>query len=235
MAYYSQKQYLMTPQNWEAKRKKTTAFVKWLKRQIKQNKTPIVVFVGETRSGKTAFAMRSAWEVYPDKFSFKNVAGTVEEWFEIYDNTDHNIIILDEASVALFVYDWNSPLQKVFSHVTSTQAYKYNIVFLILPQVQMLAKLFKHLPVAVVEMKRYGENVFYKFMVVHKRYSDMNSNKIFMTHVGDFGPVPLPPPHVWDPYITKGQGEFKERIAQNMRDLIKNRGKKSIVQEETIA
>lgn len=199
----------------------TTPIVKWLRKQIRNRKTPIVVFCGETRSGKTMFSMRVAWELYPRKFSFsKNVAGSIEKWFELYDKTDHNVIILDEASVSLYLYDWSNILQKVFTHVTNTQAYKHNIVFLVLPQVSELGKVFRYKPNAIVEVNRYGQRVYYKYFIVHKNYSNLNFGQIKQSFIGEFGAVPLPPDDIVKDYLENGQQSFKEEIMARQRKTV---------------
>lgn len=200
-----------------------TAIVNWLKRDIKNNNTPLLIFCGRQRSGKTAFAMRVAWEVYGDKFSFDNVVNTIEDFAKLMKTKKNTCIILDEATVSLYVYDWNSFLHKIFTIIQDSQAYKHNMVIVVLPMVSHLTSQQKEMADAVVEMKKikvwddkqhkFVAKYFYKYMKQHQQYSNMNKRKIFMsTIVETCGPVPLPPDHIWLPYLQKGQSEFKENI-----------------------
>jgi hypothetical protein len=213
---------------------KNTPFVNWLRREIRNGNTPIVVFCGRQRSGKTATAMRFAHEIYPDKFTFDNVTSDVERFAEMYEKFDHNIIILDEASDSLYVYDWNSLFQKVFSTINDTQAYKQNIVFLILPMVHKLGKIHRYDVDAIImtrKMRNYTTKqpeIFYKYQIHMKNYNDLTMRPPRVMTILDWcGPVPLPPEHLWKTYLTEGQKQFKDKIMQkNLQAMMKKRGQK---------
>lgn len=207
----------------------STPLVNWLRREIKHENTPIVVFCGRPRSGKTAGAMRFAWEVYPKKFTFKNVVSSIEDFARVFSETDHNIIILDEASDSLYVYDYNSLFQRVFSVINDTQAFKHNIVFIVLPMVHKLGKVHRYDVDAVVMMtkrRNYDTNkpeIYYKYQVQLKAYNDlkMMAPRV-MTVVDSCGPIPLPPEHIWKPYIDEGQKKFKDEIMKrNLEKIFK--------------
>jgi len=211
-----------------------TPFVNWLKREIRNGNTPIVVFCGRQRSGKTATAMRFAYEIYPDKFSFENVTSDVEKFVELYEKFDHNIIILDEASDSLYVYDWNSLFQKVFSTINDTQAYKQNIVFLILPMVHKLGKIHRYDVDGIIMTRKLRnwetkkQEIYYKYQIHMKQYNDLTMRPPRVMTILDWcGPVPLPPPHIWDTYLSEGQKQFKDKIMQkNLAAMLKKKGPK---------
>lgn len=208
----------------------TTAIVNWLKRDIKNENTPIIGFCGRPRSGKTLFAMRCAWEIYPDKFSFENVVNTVEDFAKLMKKLKHSIIILDEASTSLYVYDWNSYLHKVFQIINDSQAFRHNVVFIICPSLGKLDSLTKQDFDCIVEMRKTkGYDPFdrkfkkihtYKYWIQHKQYSRMAKWKPMMSFIGEFAGVPLPPDHILKPYMAQGQNEFKEKILDQQLDLI---------------
>lgn len=204
-----------------------TPFVNWVKREIRNGNTPIVVFCGRQRSGKTATAMRFAYEIYPDKFTYENVCGDVETFARRFQETDHNIIILDEASDSLYVYGWADMFQKVFSVINDTQAYKHNIVFIILPQVHKLGKLHRYDVDAIIKTtKRKNfetgkQEVFYKYKIHLKQYDDLSMKPPRVMTILDWcGAVPLPPEHLWKPYIEKGQKEFKDKLMKKNMDAM---------------
>lgn len=194
----------------------STPLVNWLRREIKHNNSPIVLFTGRPRSGKTFFAMRVAHEVYPNKFDFTHVVKDIKEFAQLFKKLNHDIIILDEASSSLYVYDWNSIYQRVFSIINDTQAYKYNIVFIILPQAIELGKLQRYKVDAVVETHRFGKDkVFYKYLIHLKRYSDLSMRPPLLKLIAEnIGPVPQPPEHIVKPYLELQQKQFKEDILQ---------------------
>jgi len=222
---------------------KNTPIVNWLKRQIRQKNTPLIIFCGPTRSGKTAFAMRVAYETWGKKFTYEHVVNTIEDFALAMKNNTHSCIILDEATVSLFVYDWANFLHKIFTVIQDTQAFKHNVAIVILPQISHLSTQQKQMADVIIEMKKIrgwnetagrSENqYFYKYLKPHKQYSSLNTEKIWVTEVGTFGPVPLPPDHIWKPYIDKGQTEFKQKILDDQLDIISQKAKaRSSVQVE---
>ncbi len=207
----------------------TTPLINWLRREVRNGNTPIVVFCGRQRSGKTAFALRAAHELYPKKFTYENLVGDIENFGAVYVKNNHNVIILDEASDSLYVYDWNSMFQRVFSVINDTQAFRHNIVFIILPQVHKLGKLHRYDVDAIIrttKRKNYEtrkDEVYYKYKIHLKNYDDLTMKPPRCMTILDWcGPVPFPPPHIWDPYIKQGQEEFKNKIMKkNMAAMMK--------------
>jgi len=194
----------------------STPLVNWLRREIKHKNSPIVLFTGRPRSGKTFFAMRCAWELYPDKFDFTHVVKDIKEFAELFKKLDNDIIILDEASSSLYVYDWNSIYQRVFSIINDTQAYKHILVFIILPQAIELGKLQRYKVDAVVETHRFGnDKVFYKYLIHMKRYSDLSMRPPILKLIAEnIGPIPSPPDHIVKPYLEQQQTQFKSSILE---------------------
>lgn len=208
--------------------KKSTPIVNWLRRQVRDGFAPIVVICGRQRSGKTSAALRFAYELYPKKFKYDRLHFTkdVEEFAIAYSQLKNDIIILDEASDSLYVYDWNSLFQKVFSIINDTQAFRNNIVIIILPQVHKLGKLHRYDVDVVLQVMRsknpitHEKETFYKYLAHIKQYSDMAMRPPRMMHIGTFGPIPMPPENIWRPYIDVEQAAFKEEILQKKLQLI---------------
>src|SRR4030042_2149414 len=161
------------------KYKPATPITNWLRREKRKGFAAIVVFCGRQRSGKTAMAMTIAAEVDPN-FSYDRVCADVMEFAKAYQKYNKTVIILDEASTSLYVYDWNSLFQKVFSIINDTQAFKQNIVFICLPMVHKLGKIHRYDVDAIVQVRRsknpwtLKDEVFYKYQIQIKRYNDLS-------------------------------------------------------------
>lgn len=206
--------------------------IRWLRKEKKNGFAPIVVFCGRQRSGKSLFAFTTAHELYPKTFKFEtHVVKDVEEFVKAYDKYDNDVIVLDEASDALYLYDWSSKFQKVFSIINDSQAYKMNTVFIVLPMVHKLGKLHRHDIDAVVEVtrrkayndvkQRWEKAVFYKYQKVMKRHNDLAMKPPRVINiVENCGPVPLPPKHILEPYMAIGQSEFKKEIMKKQLNQI---------------
>lgn len=203
-------------------REVSTPLVNWLRREIRHNNSPIVLFTGRPRSGKTFFAMRCAHEIYPKKFDFTHVVKDIKEFAELFKKLNHDVVILDEASSSLYVYDWNSIYQRVFSIINDTQAYKHIIVFIILPQAIELGKLQRYKVDAVVETRRFGKDkVFYKYLIHMKRYSDLSMKPPLLRLIAEnIGPVPPPPEFITKPYLEQQQTQFKTSILDAQIDAM---------------
>lgn len=209
---------------------KTTPIVSWIKRDLRAGNTPVIVFCGRPRSGKTAFAMRIMYEVLGRKFAYDNVVDSVEKFAARMKANRNNGIILDEASGSLYVYDWSSYLHRVFSIIQDSQAYRHNMVFIILPRVSKLDNVTKFDVDAIIEMKKMKVfdplegrvvKVFaYKYLKQIKKYSDFKNKEPILVNCGEYYGVPLPPPNLWEPYISKDQKAFKEKILDEQLELI---------------
>lgn len=62
--------------------------------------SPIVLFTGRQRMGKTALAMRIASEINPDWTPDKFMMFRIEDFAEAYNKYSGEILILDEAGVS---------------------------------------------------------------------------------------------------------------------------------------
>jgi len=221
-----------------------TPIVNRLLKDIKNGDTPMVIICGERRTGKTAFAMRIGYEVYGEKFKYANVVDTIEKFAQAVKNNRFNIIILDEASSALYIHDWSSYLHKVFNIIQDSQAYRHLIVFVLLPGVYKLDNMTKWDVNYILEMEKssiWDDNLGrfrkchnYKYLVHIKQYSSFKRREPMLKYVGKFWDVPLPPPYLWEPYISTGQTEFKEKILDEQLDIILKKNAKGQPREKPI-
>jgi hypothetical protein len=222
-------------ENYAATGYRNTPIVNWIRRDVfRDGNTPIVIFCGRQRSGKTAFAMYVAFCIHPEKFEFCMVVDTIEAFAEAMNKYTNTVIILDEATASLFVYDWHSFMHKVFSIIQDSQAYRHNIVFIVLPQVKKLGKLHIDDADAIIEMRKkrgfnpdtgkWEKQFFYKYLIQHKQYSELKRRDPIVQQIRTLcGPVPLPPSHIWKPYIDTAQAEYKQKILSDQLALIMNK------------
>jgi len=196
--------------------------ITYLKNQIRRGYAPIVLFVGRQRSGKTATSMLFAHQLDPswttDLMTFK-----IEDFVDLYDKHNKKILILDEASVPLDPYEHMNITQRVYKHVIDTQAYKQNIVFLVLPFARGIGKQHRDYVNLIVYVKRRG---YYVAKAVFAAHDDLSSRPPFAWIVEEKADVPLPPPHIWKPYLEIGQAVYKQSImeAQKIRLALKGQG-----------
>lgn len=197
--------------------------VDYINIQRKLGFSPIILFTGKQRTGKTALAMRMAYELNKDWDPKKYMTFKIEEFAEAYDTYNKQILILDEAGVPLDPYEHASITQRVYTHIIQTQAYKSNIVFLVLPFASEIGKQHRKHINAIVEVLWRG---IYKLYRTRNWYSDMSNKPPRLEVIETVRDVPLPPPHIWEWYIGAGQKEYKESIMQMQRAILDTRMKR---------
>lgn len=190
--------------------------IQHLKNEIKKGYAPIVLFVGRQRVGKTAMSMRFAWELdhswTTDLMTYK-----VEDFVEIYDKYNKKIIILDEAGVTLDPYEHMSITQRVYSHVIQTQAYKQNVVFLVLPRAKNIGRQHRDYVDIIIHVRGRG---CYTAKVVVSPHDDLSFRPPFQWIAEEKFGVPLPPAHIWKPYLESGQKQYKENILEMQKQML---------------
>lgn len=111
-------------------------FLDVFRRRIKNNKNCLIIFTGDTGSGKSYAALRFAENLDPE-FNWKRVVFTPDKFLEIikYDKTLHsgNVIIFDEAGVGMASREWYSIQNKILSYVLQTFRFKNLIVIFTVP------------------------------------------------------------------------------------------------------
>ena len=181
----------------------------YLKNQLRFGYSPIILFVGRQRSGKTALALKIASEIDPAFNIQEQMTFRIEDFLKIYDKYSNKIIILDEAGVPLDPYEHASITQRVYTHVIQTQAYKQNILFLVLPKASGIGKRHAQYTDALVVVRGRGKYSFYKCLHWAGDFSQ-KPPRLFLLEV--VNGVPLPPHHIWDFYLAAGQAEYKKEI-----------------------
>ena len=111
-------------------------FVDLFRRRIRNNKNCLVIFTGDTGSGKSYGALRFAEKLDPE-FNEKRIVFTPDKFLEIirHDKELHsgNVIIFDEAGVGMASREWYSIQNKILSYVLQTFRFKNLIVIFTVP------------------------------------------------------------------------------------------------------
>jgi hypothetical protein len=200
-----------------------TILIDYLTNQKRLGFSPIVLFTGRQRMGKTALAMRIASEIDPDWNPNEYMMFRIEDFAEAYNKHNGKILILDEAGVSLDPYEHMSIQQRVYSHIVQTQAYKQNIVFLALPFASEIGKNHRKHVDAIVEVIWRG---VYKLYRTSSWRSDLSQKPPRLELMEIVGGVPLPPKHIWDWYAGEGQKIYKENIMGLQNEILATRKRK---------
>lgn len=195
----------------------------YIRHQTKMGFSPIILFVGRQRMGKTALAMEIAHEIDPKWDPKTNMMFRIEDFAEAYDTHEKSILILDEAGVPLDPYEHASITQRVYNHIVQTQAYKQNIVFLVLPFASEIGKQHRKHVDAIVEVIWRG---VYKLYRTRSWRSDLSNKPPMLETIEIVGGVPLPPPHIWEWYKGEGQKTYKESIMAMQNEALAVRNQK---------
>ena len=189
--------------------------------QRKMGFSPLILIVGRQRVGKTAIALRLAYEIMGDKFDIKkHMTYKIEDFAEAYDKYSNVVLILDEAGIPLDPYEHMTITQRVYTHIVQTQAYKQNIVFLVLPFASEIGKNHaKHIS-CIVEVVWRG---CYKLYATKSWHSDLSKRPPRLEKIEVVSGVPLPPPELWSWYKSQGQDEYKKSIMEMQMGILKAR------------
>lgn len=188
----------------------------YIRKEKKKGYAPIILFVGRQRAGKTALAIRFAWELDPN-WSLKYMTFKIEDFVDIYDKHKNKIIILDEASVSLDPYEHMTISQRVYRHIIDTQAYLGNIVFLVLPFAKGIGKMHRDHVNAMVYVKGRG---YYVSKAVLSRHDDLTFKPPYTMILEECWGTPLPPKHLWETYLKEGQKIYKENILELQKNIL---------------
>lgn len=194
-----------------------------IRNQIKKGYSPIILVVGQQRSGKTALALRLAYEINNDFNTQTDMFFKIEDFAQAISENTHKVFILDEAGIELDPYEHMAIHQRVYSHIIQTQAYKNNVIFIVLPFASEIGKRHcKHVN-AILEV--FGRGCF-KTYSAHSWRSDLSMRPPRLTHMETFVGMPLPPDNIWKPYIESGQKIYKEGIMSLQLDILAMRKNK---------
>ena len=94
--------------------------------------SPIIVFTGEMRCGKTTKAYLIAqwlsWLLFKKRWDWKNCVITdIRQFVEHIDSSREEILFLDEVQGFLNAKEWYSSKNIIFNKIIQSQAYKHMI------------------------------------------------------------------------------------------------------------
>lgn len=206
--------------------------IQYLRNQLKRGFSPVCLVVGRQRTGKTWLAMKIAHTLDPS-WTGELMTFKIENFVDIYNKYNKKVIILDEAGVTLDPYEHATIQQRVYNHIIQTQAYKQNIVFLVLPFASEIGKQHRKHVDLIIEVLGRG---VYKLYRTRSWRSDLSQKPPRLETIEIVSGVDPPPKHIIDWYMSEGQKIYKESILAmqtEAMELRKNKGKKK--QEEIIS
>ena len=199
--------------------RKEPLVIRYIRHQIKQGYSPLILFVGRQRVGKTAMAMRMAYDLdntwTNDLMTFK-----IEDFLQLYNKHSKKILILDEASIGLDPYEHMMITQRIYRHIIDTQAYKQNIVFIVLPFAKGIGRTHRDYVNIIINVRARG---FYVAKAVVAWHDDLSYKPPFTWILEEIYDVPLPPTHIWEPYIKSGQKIYKENIMELQMTILERK------------
>jgi len=194
-----------------------TLALDYIRNQLKKGYSPIILIVGKQRVGKTALALRLAFELNPKFDIEKEMFFEIEKFASCIHKCDNKVLLLDEAGITLDPYEHMSVTQRVYNHIIQTQAYKKNVIFLILPFASEIGKTHRKHVSGIIEVIWRGGYKFYSASCWH---SDLSYKPPRLTLIEQISGVPLPPKHIWENYIEFGQKVYKEQILNLQIDIL---------------
>lgn len=107
--------------------------------------SPIIVFTGEMRCGKTTKAYLIAnWLsqiCFGKKWDWKDgVVTELKQFVRKIDSSKEEILFIDEVQGFLNAKEWYSQKNIIFNKIIQSQAYKHTIIILVLPYALGMAK-----------------------------------------------------------------------------------------------
>jgi len=112
---------------------------------FKKGYSPIIVFTGEMRCGKTTKAFMTAcwlsWLIWGKRWNWEDqVITSLKQFVKKIDTKKEEIIFLDEVQGFLNAKEWYSQKNIIFNKIMQSQAYKHMIFILVLPYARGMAK-----------------------------------------------------------------------------------------------
>jgi len=182
-----------------------------------QGFSPIILICGEQRLGKTMLAFLMAWQLIKEKFEVdKHYFTSVNEFALAFDKYNNKVLIYDEVGQELDPFRAMDKLNRAFSHIVQTQAFKTNILFVVLPFAIDFTKGHRKYVKAVIEVRKRG---VYKAYSTYTWAANLNESKIRLMHLETMYNVPMPPQHIVDYYKSKKEKQTKDEIMQ--KELVK--------------
>jgi len=121
--------------------------------------SPIIIFTGNTQVGKSTVSKVLADIICQIKnkedWDYKKYcAKTFDEFLELMDKYDDSLLVVEEAGFQLASVEWWSLQNKLFNRILQTQAYKHNILFIVLPYACGIAKAHRRMIDMLIWVKK---------------------------------------------------------------------------------
>lgn len=187
-------------------------FFDWIRKEVRMGYSPFILVVGRQRTGKTALALRMAWEIYKKFDIDKHLFFDIPSFAHAIDKYSQKVLVMDEVGTSLDPVERFNMAQRVYNHIVQSQAYKNNVIFLILPFASEIGKVHRKHVNAIIDVKARG---IYRFNKVLQWHSDLSQKPPPVMHIQTIVNMPLPPAHIWDLYKNKYEKQMKQSILSN--------------------
>lgn len=144
--------------------------------------SPIIGVFGYPRSGKTETSMTWAWLFKGDGFNPREnlYSGVKKLMLDILEkNLWNRALVYDESEKDLDIGAWNSRLNRVLNKYTATQAYRKNLLFIIMPFARLVPWI--HIPYFNFAIECLG-NGWANYYALKSKPADFKG-KLYMMHI----------------------------------------------------
>jgi hypothetical protein len=188
-------------------------FVRLIKHDLINGKSPIIVTVGERGCGKTCLAITLAEIFYPGFEYNKHHCYTLKEYLMAVKNTcPGGVINYEEAGTSLDKARHYSPVNRIFSEANQIDRYKNFLTNIILPDVSLLATQHTKMLKYMLWVTRIGSFTFYRNFRVPIDYTSKFRRTIrIRTYIN----TPLPSLKNYAQFLTRDRSE-KEKIREEL-------------------
>lgn len=212
---------------------KQTNFLWKLDQDIrKRGRSPIILVVGEPRSGKTELCIGWSWLIKGDNFVLdRDIYTSVDKLLDAVEQEDiwGRSIILDEAQKDLDIGAWNNKLGRALVQYNGSQAIRKNILWIIMPYARWLPWIQHPAINYVVEV--YG-NGWADYIKLSKKARDFKG-KIYETFLESFKMPRIPKELIRekDKWEIPEKKKILSRINLDRKGIKRRSEKKSINKE----
>lgn len=114
---------------------KTRWLIPWVEKRLREKRPVNLVYTGETGSGKSYAAMRTAENV-DESFSEEHIVFDTTEFMKILNSKPPagTVIMLDEAGVAISSKDWHTQQLILFGKTAQSMRYRGILIFYTVPR-----------------------------------------------------------------------------------------------------
>lgn len=181
--------------------------------KLKHGYSPILLVVGEQRSGKTFYAIWLAEQLEKSFNVDTGLVTSIDDFCKTFSKARQKVIILDEAGVSLDPMRSAEVTQRVYSHIIQSQAVRQNLVILVLPCASDFGHQHKVHIYAETEVLGHNKNgLMIRNYVLRKWRANPNDVDINIRHLETKRDIPKPSKENERKYLDVKQMVDKDSI-----------------------